>query len=43
MLQRDALIASRYARIQILHRKRLEAASCECDGVIRAYFARPGL
>jgi CRP-like cAMP-binding protein len=42
-LQRDGLISSRYGRIQILHRKRLEAASCECYGVIRAYFARLGL
>jgi CRP-like cAMP-binding protein len=42
-LQRDGLISSRYGRIQILHRKRLEAASCECYGVIRAHFARLGL
>jgi CRP-like cAMP-binding protein len=42
-LQRDGLIASRYGRIHILHRKRLEAASCECYGVIRAHFARLGL
>jgi CRP-like cAMP-binding protein len=42
-LQRDGLIASRYGRIQILHRKRLEAASCECYGVIRAHFAPLGL
>jgi Mn-dependent DtxR family transcriptional regulator len=42
-LQRDGLIWSRYGRIPILHRKRLEAASCECYGVIRAHFARLGL
>lgn len=42
-LQRDGLISSRYGRIQILHRKGLEAASCECYGVIRAHFARLGL
>jgi CRP-like cAMP-binding protein len=42
-LQRDGLITSRYGRIEILHRKRLEAASCECYGVIRAHFARLGL
>ena len=42
-LQRDGLISSRYGRIQILHRKRLEAASCECYAVIRAHFERLGL
>ena len=42
-LQRDGLISTRYGRIQILRRKRLEAASCECYGVIRAHFARLGL
>jgi CRP-like cAMP-binding protein len=42
-LQREGLIASRYGRIQILERKRLEAASCECYGVIRGHFARLGL
>ena len=42
-LQREGLIASRYGRIRILERKRLEAASCECYRVIRAHFARLGL
>ena len=42
-LQRDGLISSRYGRIQILQRKRLEAASCECYSVIRAHFTRLGL
>ena len=42
-LQRDGLIASRYGRIQILQRRRLESAACECYGVIRAHFARLGL
>jgi CRP-like cAMP-binding protein len=42
-LHREGLIASRYGRIQILRRKRLEAAACECYGVIRANFARLGL
>jgi CRP-like cAMP-binding protein len=42
-LQGDGLIWSRYGRITILHRKRLEAAACECYGVIRAHFARLGL
>jgi len=42
-LQREGLIASRYGRIRILRRKRLEAASCECYGVIRDHYARLGL
>ena len=42
-LQRQGLIASRYGRIRILQRKRLEAAACECYGAIRAHFARLGL
>ena len=42
-LQHDGLIASRYGRISILERKRLEAASCECYSVIRAHFVRLGL
>jgi CRP-like cAMP-binding protein len=42
-LQREGLIANRYGRIRILKRKRLEAASCECYGVIRDHFARLGL
>jgi hypothetical protein len=42
-LQREGLISSRYGRIQILQRRRLEAAACECYGVIRAHFARLGL
>ena len=42
-LQREGLISSRYGRIQILKRERLEAAACECYGVIRAHFARLGL
>jgi hypothetical protein len=37
------LISSRCGRIHILQRKRLEAAACECYGVIRAHFARLGL
>jgi hypothetical protein len=36
-------ISSRYGRISILKRKRLEAASCECYGVIGAHFTRLGL
>jgi Crp-like helix-turn-helix domain len=39
-LARAGLISNRYGRIQILQRNRLEAAACECYGVIRAHFAR---
>jgi CRP-like cAMP-binding protein len=42
-LQREGLITSHYGRISILKRKRLEAASCECYGVIRDHFVRLGL
>ena len=42
-LQRKGLIASRYGHIRILKRARLEAASCECYGVIRGHFRRLGL
>src|SRR4026207_631908 len=41
--QREGLMWSRDGRIHVLRRKRLEAASCECYGVIRAHFARLGL
>lgn len=39
-LQRAGLISSRYGRIGIVDRMRLEAASCECYDVIRAHFLR---
>ena len=42
-LQQEGWISSRYGRIQILQRKRLERAACECYSVIRAHFARLGL
>jgi CRP-like cAMP-binding protein len=42
-LQRAGLITSRYGRIRILKRTKLEAASCECHEVIRTHFARLGL
>ena len=42
-LQGDGLISSRYGHIRILQRRRLEAASCECYGIIRAHFTRLGL
>jgi CRP-like cAMP-binding protein len=42
-LQHAGLISSRYGRIRVLKRKRLEAASCECYEVIKAHFQRLGL
>jgi CRP-like cAMP-binding protein len=41
-LQLAGAISSRYGRIQVLKRRRLEAASCECYAVIGAHFARLG-
>ena len=42
-LQEAGLISSRYGRINVLRRKSLEAASCECYAVIRRHFTRLGL
>jgi CRP-like cAMP-binding protein len=42
-LQRKGLISIHYGAIKILQRRRLEAAACECYGVIRAHFERLGL
>jgi CRP-like cAMP-binding protein len=42
-LQEAGLISSRYGRMRVLRRRRLEAASCECYGAIRDHFARLGL
>lgn len=42
-LQDDGLIATRYGRIRVLKRKKLEHAACECYEVIRAHFQRLGL
>ena len=42
-LQDAGLITSRYGRIRVLKRKKLEDASCECYEVIRAHFERLGL
>jgi CRP-like cAMP-binding protein len=42
-LQDAGLIASRYGRIRVLKRRKLENASCECYEVIRAHFQRLGL
>jgi CRP-like cAMP-binding protein len=42
-LHEAGLISSRYGRIRIVKRKRLEAAACECFDVIRRHFDRLGL
>jgi len=42
-LQDGGLISTRYGRIRVLKRKKLEHASCECYEVIRAHFQRLGL
>ena len=39
-LQRSGLLTSRYGRIRVLQRRKLEAASCECYEVIRGHFER---
>jgi hypothetical protein len=42
-LQDGGLITTRYGRIRVLKRKKLEHATCECYEVIRAHFQRLGL
>jgi len=42
-LQAEGLITSKYGRIRILKRKKLEQTACECYAVIRAHFQRLGL
>jgi len=42
-LQDAGLITTKYGRIRVLNRKKLEHASCECYEVIRAHFERLGL
>lgn len=42
-LQDAGLITTRYGRIRVLRRRKLESASCECYEVIRAHFQRLGL
>ena len=42
-LQDDGLISTRYGRIRVLNRKKLEQTACECYAVIRAQFQRLGL
>ena len=39
-LQRAGIISSRYGRITVLDRKKLERASCECYEVIAGHFER---
>jgi len=41
-LHQAGLISSRYGRISVLRRRRLEAASCECYAVIRRHYVRLG-
>jgi CRP-like cAMP-binding protein len=42
-LQRAGLISTKYGRIRILDRAKLERTSCECYEVIRYHFERLGL
>jgi CRP-like cAMP-binding protein len=42
-LQRAGLISSRYGRIRVLKRRKLEQGSCECYEVIKEHFQRLGL
>jgi CRP-like cAMP-binding protein len=42
-LQDGGLITTKYGRIRVLKRRRLEHVSCECYEVIRAHFERLGL
>jgi CRP-like cAMP-binding protein len=42
-LQDGGLITTKYGRIRVLKRKKLEHAACECYEVIRAQFQRLGL
>ena len=42
-LQDAGLITTRYGRIRVLKRRKLEQAACECYDVIRAHFERLGL
>ena len=42
-LQDEGLIRTRYGRIEVLKRKKLEQAACECYDVIRTHVERLGL
>jgi hypothetical protein len=39
-MQRDGLIAYSRGKIQILNRPKLEAAACECYGIVRSSYDR---
>jgi hypothetical protein len=43
VLQQAELISSRYGRMRVLKRRRLEATSCECYATIRWQYVRLGL
>jgi len=42
-LQKSGAVASRYGRIRILDRKKLERTACECYSAIREHFRRLGI
>jgi CRP-like cAMP-binding protein len=42
-LQKAGIVSSRYGRITILDRKKLEVASCECYEMTRGHFRRLGI
>jgi CRP-like cAMP-binding protein len=42
-LQDDGIITTRYGRIRVVKRKKLEKASCECYEIVRAHFQRLGI
>jgi CRP-like cAMP-binding protein len=43
VLQKRGIISTRYGRIRVLDRKKLERASCECYAVIAGHFKRLGV
>jgi Mn-dependent DtxR family transcriptional regulator len=42
-LQKEKMIRYTRGRVNVLDRSRLEAAACECYGVVKAYGLRSGL
>ena len=42
-LQHAGVITSKYGRIRVLNRQKLEGSACECYAVIRGHFERLGL
>jgi len=42
VLQVSGIITSRYGRIRVIDRKKLERTSCECYEVIAGHFKRLG-